>query len=304
MLDQSLAAARESADFEESSGPVITSARREAARRFAAHRLAVAGLVFLAIIVVLAVFAPLLAPIGPDKVNLAVINQPPSMRHLLGTDAIGRDVWARVVFGARISLMVGFGAVALSLTIGSSLGLAAGLFGGWVDALIMRLTDAFLSIPSILLVTVLVAVVGPSLFSIIVSIGLITWTASARLVRGQILALREQEFVLAVHLIGVRRWRLVSDHLLPNVLGPLSVLATFGVANAILLEAGLSFLGLGVRPPTPSWGQIISAAQEPNVLLNQWWIWVPACTAIAFTVLSVNFIGDGLRDAVDPKSRR
>lgn len=269
-----------------------------------AHRLAVAGLVFLVIVVFMAIFAPLIAPDGPVKIDLTAINQPPSLHHLFGTDSIGRDLWARVVYGARVSLVVGFGAVALSLVIGTSLGLTAGVFGGWVDALIMRFTDAFLSIPAILLVMVFVAVVGPSLSSIVVSIALIQWTTSARLVRGQVLGLREREFVLAAYLTGVRRRRVIFDHLLPNLLGPLSVLATFGVANAILIEAGLSFLGLGVRPPTASWGQIVSAAEQPSVLLGQWWIWVFACAAISLTVLAINFIGDGLRDAVDPRTER
>jgi peptide/nickel transport system permease protein len=303
LLDPSLALGDLSGTepLEEQAG---TPARREAFRRFAAHRLAVTGLVFLSLIVLMAIFAPLIAPDGPVQIDLTAINQPPSLHHLFGTDSLGRDLWARVVYGARVSLVVGFGAVAISLAIGTALGLVAGVFGGWIDGLLMRITDAFLSIPAILLVMVFVAVVGPSLSSIVVSIALIQWTTSARLVRGQVLGLREREFVLAAYVTGVSRRRVVLDHLMPNLLGPLSVLATFSVANAILIEAGLSFLGLGVRPPTPSWGQIISAAQEPSVLLTQWWIWVPACVAISLTVLSINFIGDGLRDALDPKSRR
>ena len=282
----------------------IDSARRVALRRFAEHRLALVGLAVLALIVLMAITAPLIAPQGPTAIDLSSVNQPPSAQHLLGTDDIGRDVWARVVYGARTSLYVGFAAVALSLFIGTVLGVLAGVIGGAVDQLIMRVTDAFMSIPSLILAIFLVSVAGPSVTAIILVIALTAWTQAARLVRGQVLGLREREFVLAAEIIGVPRWRIVTDHLLPNLLGPLTVLGTFGVAYAVLLEAGLSFIGLGVRPPTPSWGQMVSAAQSPVVLISQPWVWVPPSVAITLTVLSVNFIGDALRDAVDPRSRR
>ena len=200
------------------------------------------------------------------------------------------------------SLIVGFGAVALALVFGTTLGLIAGFFGRWPDQVIMRCTDAAIAVPSLLLVIVFVSVTGPSLAAVVIAIAFTSWTTSARLVRGQMLTLREREYVLAAQIIGVSRRRIVTDHLLPNLLGPLSVVATFGVASAILIEAGLSFLGLGVRPPTASWGQMVSAAQSPEVLLNEWWIWVPPSIAIGLTVLAVNFIGDGLRDAVDPRA--
>jgi peptide/nickel transport system permease protein len=282
----------------------FASARREAWRRFVQHRLALVGLAILLVIIVMAAFAPWIAPQGPYKVDLFAINQPPGTHHLLGTDAVGRDIWAEVVYGTRTSLAVGFGAVALAVLVGTTLGLIAGVFRGIADQGIMRVTDAFMSIPALLLAIFFVSVVGPSLTSVIFVIALTTWTQSARLVRGQVLGLRDQEFVLASQLIGVSRRRIVSDHILPNILGPLSVLATFGIASAILVEAGLSFLGLGVRPPTPSWGEMVSSAQSPVVLLTQPWIWVPPSVAIALTVLAVNLVGEGLRDAVDPRSGR
>jgi peptide/nickel transport system permease protein len=280
----------------------VESALRTAVERFLRHKLATAGLIVIVVIILMAIAAPLIAPQGPTNLNIADINQPPSSHHLLGTDQVGRDVWARLVYGARTSLIVGFGAVAIAILIGTTLGLAAGFLGRWADQSIMRVTDAFMSVPSLLIVIVFVSITGPSLASIVVVIALFTWTQPARLVRGQVLSLREREFILAAHITGVSRTRIITDHLLPNLLGPLSVLATFGVANAILIEAGLSFLGLGVRPPTPSWGQMVSAAQSPEVLLHELWIWVPPSIAIALTVLSVTMIGDGLRDAVDPRS--
>lgn len=285
-------------------GPPVGSARREALRRFSAHRLAVAGVVVLALVALIALLAPLIAPQGPTQLDISAINQPPGDGHLLGTDDVGRDVWARLAYGARTSLAVGLGSVAIALLIGTTLGLVAGFFGRFTDAVVMRVTDAVMSVPALLMVIVFVSIAGPSLTSVIVVIALTTWPAAARLVRGQVLSLREQEFVTAARVIGVPRHRIVSDHLLPNLLGPLSVVGTFGVANAILVEAGLSFLGLGVRPPTASWGQMINAAQSPEVLLGRPWLWVPACIAIALTVLAVNFVGDGLRDAVDPRSER
>ena len=284
--------------------PVAGSARREALRRFAEHRLALAGIAVLVLIVALAALAPLVAPDGPTAIDLDAVNQPPGDGHLLGTDDVGRDVWARLVYGARTSLAVGLGAVAIALLVGTSVGLAAGYLGRWVDATLMRVTDAVMSVPPLLMVIVFVAIAGPSLTSIIVVIALTTWPATARLVRAQVLSLREREFVVAARVIGASGRRIVTSHLLPNLLGPLSVVGTFGVANAILVEAGLSFLGLGVRPPTPSWGQMVNAAQSPEVLIDRPWIWVPPSIAIGLVVLSVNFIGDGLRDALDPRSER
>lgn len=276
---------------------------RSIVRRFFRHRLAVVGAIAVGIILVIAVFAPVFAPQSPTQIDLREVRQPPSAEHWLGTDLTGRDVWSRIVYGARTSLTVGFGAVALYVLIGTILGMMAGYFGGGVDGVIMRVTDTVMSVPSLLMVIVFVSIVGPSLASVLIVIGLLGWPGAARLVRGQFLTLREAEFVAAARVVGVSDRRIILSHLLPNILSPLIVLATFGVASAIILEAGLSFLGLGVRPPVPSWGEMLNAAQSPTVLLDVPWLWMSPAAAIAITVLAVNFVGDGIGDALDPRSR-
>jgi peptide/nickel transport system permease protein len=213
-------------------------------------------------------------------------------------------VLARVVHGTRISLVVGFGAVSLYIVIGTVLGMLAGFGGGLADQLIMRATDTLLAIPLILLCIVFIAVVGPGLFSVIAVIGLLGWPQTTRLVRGQLLGLREAEFVTASRVLGVGDLDIITRHLLPNIFGPLTVVATFGVAQAILLEASLSFLGLGVRPPDPSLGEMVNAARAPSTLQGMPWVWLPPGVVIALLVLAVNFIGDGVRDALDPRSTR
>lgn len=271
-------------------------------RRFLRHRLAVGGGLVMLLIIVVAVFAPITGRVDPLDVDLRAIRRPPDMAHWFGTDLIGRDVWSRVVHGSRVSLTVGVLAVALYVLIGTVLGALAGFFGGLLDQLIMRITDVFLSIPTLLMVIVFVSVVGPSLTSIIIVIGLLGWPGTCRLIRGQFLTLREEEYVTAARVVGASDSRIIARHILPNTLGPLTVLSTFGVASAILLEASLSFLGLGVRPPTPTWGGMLLEAQSPTVLSTLPWLWIAPGLAIAITVLAVNFIGDGLRDALDPRS--
>jgi len=277
---------------------------RLSVRRFVRHRLAVTGLIILGIFVVLAVLAPWIAPYDPTKLDLRAIKQPPSAAHVLGTDTVGYDVFSRFVWGARTSLIVGFGAVAVSVVIGTVLGVVAGYYGGWSDQLISRVIDALLSLPALLLVAVFVSVIGPSLQSVIIVIALLTWPQIARIVRGQYLVLRESEFITATRVIGATDRSIMLRHLLPNVLGPLSVAATFYMAMAILLEAALSFLGLGVKPPAPSWGNMVNLATNANTLQNMPWVWVPPAVAIALIVLAINFVGDGLRDAVDPRAVR
>jgi peptide/nickel transport system permease protein len=280
------------------------SLRRRAARRFLRHRLAVIGLVTLAIVFLVAIGLPLVVTLDPVKTDYAAIRAAPSTAHLLGADLSGRDVLARAVHGTRISLVVGFGAVALYIIVGTLLGLAAGFGGGIADQLIMRATDTLLAIPLILLCIVFISVVGPGLGSVIAVIGLLGWPQTTRLVRAQLLSLREAEFITASRVVGVPGTQIVFRHLLPNIFGPLTVVATFGVAQAILLEASLSFLGLGVRPPVPSLGEMINAARAPSTLQALPWVWVPPGVVIALLVLAVNFIGDGLRDALDPRSIR
>ena len=277
---------------------------RMAARRFVRHRLAMIGLITLTVIILLAVFLPLIVPLDPIKPHYDNLGMPPSITYPLGGDLSGRDIFARVVYGTRVSLIAGLGAVVVFVTIGTAVGLIAGAFGGIADQLLMRLTDILLSIPPLLLIIVFISIVGPGLGSVIAVIGLVFWPQTARLVRGQLLSLREAEFVTASRVIGVREREIIGRHMIPNIFGPLTVVATFGVASAILLEAALSFLGLGVQPPTPSLGEMISAARSPAVLQTQPWVWLPAGIVIALIVMSVNFVGDGLRDALDPRANR
>ena len=277
---------------------------RLAWRRFRRHRLALVGLVILTVFVVLAVLAPWLAPFDPTSLDLRAIRQGPNEVHLLGTDPVGYDVFSRFVWGARTSLIVGFGAVAISVAIGTTLGVLAGFYGGWVDLTIGRIIDTLMSLPELLLVAVFVSVIGPSLQSVVFVIALLTWPRIARLVRGQYLVLRESEFVIAARVVGATDRSIILRHLLPNVMGPLSVAATYYIALAILLEAALSFLGLGVRPPAPSWGNMVNLATNISTLQNLPWVWVPPALAIALVVLAINFVGDGLRDALDPRATR
>jgi peptide/nickel transport system permease protein len=275
-----------------------------AVRRFFRHRLALIGLGILIVVVAMAVLAPFITSYSPEDLDLRSIRQPPSLTHLLGTDILGFDVWSRVVYGTRTSLAVGFGAVGISIAIGTVLGVLAGFYGRWIDQVIGRATDTIMSMPTLLLVAVFVSVIGPSLESVILVIALLTWPSITRLVRGQYLSLRESEFVTAARVVGVRDAGIIFRHMLPNIFGPLSVAATFYTAQAILLEAALSFLGLGVKPPTPSWGNMVNEAQDPFVLQFLPWTWVPPALAIGLVVLAINFIGDGLRDALDPRSNR
>ncbi len=280
----------------------VRSNSQRAIQRFVRNRLAFVGTVTVVLLVLVAVVAPLLAPQSPTQPDLRAVRSSPSAAHWLGTDEVGRDVWSRLVYGTRTSLSVGFGAVAIAVAIGTVLGALAGFYGGWVDQVSMRLTDTVMSVPPLLMIIVFVSLVGPSLQTVILVIALMTWPGTARLVRGQFLTLRERDFVLAARVLGARDGRIILRHVLPNLLGPLSVVATFGVASAILLEAGLSFLGLGIKPPLSSWGVMINSGQSSNVLINLPWLWIPPAITISLTVLAVNFIGDGLRDALDPRS--
>lgn len=273
-------------------------------RRFRKHRLAMVGSVVMVIILLLTVAAPLVTLHDPLYAELTALRQAPSANHWLGTDLIGRDVWSRIVYGSRISLAVGLGAVTIYVLIGTLLGALSGYFGGIIDGVIMRITETFLTLPSLLLVIVFVSVVGPSVATVMIVIGLLGWPQTVRIVRGQFLALRQEEYVVAARMIGASTGRIILRHMLPNVVGALTVVATFGVATAIILEASLGFLGLGVQPPTPSWGGMLNEARSPTVLAGLQWLWLSPGLAIAVTVLAVNFIGDGLIDAFDPHSEK
>lgn len=268
--------------------------------RFRQHQLALLGGLILVVLATLALFAPWVAQQDPYSVDLRAYRKPPTAEHWLGTDSSGRDVFSRLIYGARISLSVGIVAVLLYTVLGVSLGAIAGYYGGLVDSFLMRLADIVMAFPALVLIITIAAVVGPSIYNIMLVIGFLGWPPIARIVRGMFLSLREREFVLAARASGVHNTRLIVRHLVPNVMAPVIVAATYGMATAILVEAGLSFLGLGVQPPTASWGNMLNAAQSISILESMPWLWVPPGLMIAITVLSLNFIGDGLRDALDP----
>ena len=271
-------------------------------QQFKKNRMALIGLSCMILLYLVTLLAPFIAPFDPTEQDLATRrNIGPSLEHPMGTDKFGRDVFSRVVYGARISLTIGFVAVGISVTLGSLLGAVAGYFGGKADNVIMRLVDMLLSFPRLVLVLAVVALFTPSIFLLVAVLGATGWMGTSRIVRGQVLALRELEFVQAVKALGQKDWRILLHHVLPNTVAPIIVAATLGIGNTILLEAGLSFLGLGVQPPTPSWGNIINDGRE--ALLDAWWIATFPGLAIVLTVISFNLLGDGLRDALDPRLR-
>jgi peptide/nickel transport system permease protein len=261
-----------------------------------------AGLLLTVVLIVIAIAAPLIAPFDPDVQDTSRRLEPPSHEHLLGLDDLGRDVFSRIVFGARVSLRVGFSVVFIASLIGVTLGAIAGYFGGIVDTLVMRLSDILLAFPGILLAIALVAVLGPSLNNVILALSTIGWVGYARLVRGQVLKVREMEYVTAAKALGAKSPRVIVLHVLPNVINPVIVMATLGLAGAILSEAALSFLGLGVQPPTPSWGAMLTSGRRYLGLANHLAIFPGA--AIMLAVMGLNFLGDGLIDALDPKYRK
>ncbi len=252
--------------------------------------------------VVIAVAAPLIAPYSPLEQDLYHGLTGPGFDHWLGQDRVGRDILSRIIYGTRVSLVVGFVTVTVSAVAGSLIGAVAGYFGGRVDEVIMRISDVFLSFPGILLAIAVMAVRGPGLMNVIVALSIMGWTSYARLARGQILSLREREFVIAAEALGAPPKRIITLHLLPNIAAPLIVEATFGVAAAIVGEAGLSFLGLGAQPPTPSWGSMLSEGRR-FLLVAPHLTTFPGL-AIMTVVMGINFLGDSLRDILDPKSER
>lgn len=266
------------------------------------HKMAVAGLFVFSVLVLLAVFAPWVSPHDPYAVGKGF--QPPSSEHWLGTDQTGRDILSRLIYGARTSLLVGLGAVAVYVAIGVCIGVVSGYFGGWVDAVLMRCTDVIMSFPYLLVILVLVSLLGPSLHNIIFALGILGWPPIARIVRGNVMALKNRDFIKAAEVLGFGKLRIMFRHLLPNVLSPILVNATFGMATAIIIEASLSFLGMGVMPPMSSWGNMLNSAQNISTLSARPWVWLPPGIMIVLAVLSINFIGDGLRDAIDPKRKK
>ena len=261
-----------------------------------------AGLVLTLLLVIAALAAPLLAPLDPNVQDTSRRLEAPSAEHKLGLDDLGRDVLSRIIWGARVSLRVGFSVVLLASAIGITLGAISGYFGGAIDVIVMRLCDILLAFPGILLAIALVAVLGPSINNVVLALSIIGWVGYARLVRGQVLKVREMEYVTAAKALGAKSPRVIIRHVLPNVINPVIVMATLGLAGAVLAEAALSFLGLGVQPPTPSWGAMLTSGRRYLGLANHLAIFPGA--AIMLAVMGLNFLGDGLIDALDPKYRK
>lgn len=273
-------------------------------REFRRHRLAVVSLVLLVILLLVVVFADVIVPYDPNSTNAAYAGgrpQPPSVEYALGTDNYGRDYLSRTIVGTRVSMFVGVVAVLFQLIIGVSVGALSGYLGGWVDNLLMRITDIFLSIPTFFLLLIIAGILEGTLLGIIFAIGALNWMTVARLVRAEFMSLKEREYVTAAQALGVPGWRIVVNHLLPNALAPIIVAATLAVPNAILTESALSFLGLGVPPPNASLGKMLEEAQQ--FIRTSWWMWIVPGATISMIVLAFNFVGDGLRDALDPRLR-
>lgn len=271
-------------------------------KRFCKHKLAVASLCFLGIITIFVILAPLIAPYNPNQVSQSFA-MPPSSKHWLGTDQIGRDMLSRLLYATRISLFVGFAVTVISTIIGVILGLVAGYFGGFVDIIIMRITDTIMSFPYILLVLVAAAIFNPGLWNIILILGFVDWPGAARLVRGNVLSLRETNFIKGNVVAGMPNAYILFSEILPNTVGPVLVYATSVFAISILDEAALSFLGMGVQTPTASLGNMLNGAESITILTSKFWLWVPAGVVIILLVVSINFVGDALRDAIDPSAK-
>ena len=270
--------------------------------RFLSGRFAVAGTLVVAALFLLSLLAPLLTPYQPDSLDAYHVLLPPSGAHWFGTDELGRDVLTRIIFGARISLKVGFVSVGIAVVIGTLFGLFAGYYGGAADNVLMRVVDIMLCFPTFFLILAVIAMLEPSIWYIMIIIGLTGWMGVARLVRAEVLALRERDFVQAARALGASDRRIIFRHILPNALSPILVTATLGVAGAILTESALSFLGIGVQPPTPSWGNMLTSGKD--YLEFAWWLSLFPGLAILVTVIAYNLLGEGIRDALDPRIDR
>lgn len=275
--------------------------------RFALYRirrspLTIVGFILIIPVILVAVFAPWFATHNPLKTDISHKLEPPSPSHLFGTDQLGRDIFSRVVYGSRISLQAGFTIVGIAMVVGILLGSIAGYFGGWIDEAITRVTDIFLSLPSLILALVVAAALGPSLTNTVIALSAVWWPWYTRLVRGQILSIKENPYVEAARAGGATNLRIIFSHVLPNCISPIVVLATLDLGFAILTSSGLSFIGLGAQPPIPEWGAMLSEAR--NYIRESWWFPVFPGLAVSITVLAFNLVGDGFRDILDPKFRR
>lgn len=270
--------------------------------RLRRNRLAMTGALIVVLLLLVSLFAPLIAPYNPTEIHAWQVLSPPSWSHWFGTDELGRDVFSRVLFGARISLKVGFVAIGIAVLLGSAVGLVAGFYGGWVDTLLMRFVDIMLCFPAFFLILAIITFLEPSIWYIMAVIGLTGWMGVARLVRAEVLAIREMDYILAARCIGCSDVRIILRHILPNAMSPVLVAATLGVAGAILTESALSFLGIGVQPPTPSWGNILTSGKD--YIEFAWWLSLFPGLAILVTVLAYNLLGEGIRDALDPRTNK
>lgn len=283
-------------------GAPSASPRARAVRRFRRNRLAVAGSAMLGAVVLMSLLAPLIAG-DPNAVDLDAVRRGPSGAHWFGTDTSGRDVFARTLYAGRVSLLVGLAAALGAVVVGTLFGAVSGLFGGVVDNVIMRIADIVMSFPTVVVILVLAGIVGPSVTVLIVAIGMTQWPVAGRVVRGVTMSLRDREYIQAAEASGANARWLIRKHIVPAALPPVTVTGTLAVAQAIMLETTASFLGLGVRPPQASWGNMLNDAQNLTLIQTMPWLWIPPGVAIAVTVLAVNFVGDGLRDAVTPGGR-
>lgn len=270
-------------------------------RRFRRNKLAMFGMLVIVILIIFSLLAPFISHYDPNEIDLYKIESSPEGTHWLGTDELGRDMFSRLLYGGRVSLAVGIFASLAEIAIGVSLGSVAGFYGGAVDSVIMRITDIIMCFPFFVVAIALAAMVGPSMTNLIFIIAILEWTKIARIVRAEILSLKNRDYIKAARSLGLGNIRIIIKHVLPNTFASIMVFSTLAIANGILTEAALSFLGLGVRPPQPSWGNMLAAAQSMRVLQYEWWMWIPPGMMVFITVISINFLGDGLRDALDPK---
>lgn len=275
---------------------------RNFVKRYCNNKLAVLGLVIFFLIVAVVLIAPLLIPYGEAEIDVAAFSAAPSSKHLLGTDTVGRDVLARLLYGGRVSLFVGVVSTAISVVIGIPLGLLAAFYRGWFETIVMRAADIFMTIPSTILILFLVSMFGPSIITVTVVIGVLGWTKFARQIFGTVLAVREKDYIEGGRAIGQKDSVIIAKYILPNAIAPIFISITFRIAAAIIQESSLSFLGMGVQMPAASWGNMLYNAQSITILKSGQWMWIPPGVALVITILSINFIGNGLRDALDPKT--
>jgi peptide/nickel transport system permease protein len=265
------------------------------------NNLAIFGTIILIFLILLSIIAPIISPYGRDTVDLLNIESAPTAKHILGTDELGRDIFTRIIYGGQVSLSVGVFATLIQLTIGITLGAIAGYLGGITDKIIMRFVDIIMCFPFMVIAITIASILGPSIWNVMIIIGILGWPKIARIVRAEILSLKEREFIEAAKALGLDSKDIILKHIIHNIYAPIIVYGTLGIAQGILSEASLSFLGMGVKQPQPSWGNMLSAAQNMRVLQSEWWLWVPPGVLVFLTIISINFLGDGLRDALDPK---